>query len=782
MAGRARRGLGLPRRCCRLSSLVLPVVLALVVALLLTGLLSDGTALSPSSSLPLPPGAEARPEANITLPSIGANTTGFAVTTTDLAVAGNRGLRVMAPIPQLPANLSSNATLVLALGEPINSSVSVFIGFAEGEAFGLSAAVPFSYVNDSGTVTVGTGPYLLPPGAALHTFSFQEMHGPWWTFTVDGNLLTGGPDSQGNGTYDLGSTSASAFAATLPPAPSLAFGVTGNHSPAPSLSLPEALSYLGAGGWVNTTSADSVLDQGVGLAGYLQDPTIPPGALEVAPGLPSLPPLTALWDTGALPGLSLNVTKLPFSVPAGTDLTLRAWANATGGTGVAANLNVTDALGTSVTASPGGTVGTFLIKFQTPGVSAPTSDTLTLRATAPGFVGAVRQALTNITPSNLSLVGPLGAQSVLSNGTLLLSYSLVNAQGGAWTASVANVTLLPSQGTAQVLSPATAPPGTIQVLYHAPMVEAPVPVDLTLSAVAFGFSPVNATTPITVLPRPLAIAVPPLPTLSPGQNFTLRLEVSGPGLGPGPLDNGTWTVSGGRPTPGGVTLGPFEGLGYGNVSVPLHVSSNFTGNLTLQLGLTVPGYTPALASLSIGIMANATLVVEDPPLNLAAGSQGIVHVQVLTPFPVADGILVLTTTEGTWVGGAGSTLRVPVPANGSVWAVLQAPLDLVTGSSTVRVTLEAMGFHPAGAEWVITVHPSWQSFFGQAWAYPLVVGVGLALALLAVWVARRRQSGNPPPGPAAGTEDGHDEAPGATGASQAPEYSEGGEEGPPPGP
>ena len=758
------------------------MVLALVAALLLSGLLPDGATFSPPSALPLQPDAEAHPAANITLPSIGANTTGFAVTTADLALAGNRGLRVVSPIPQLPANLSSNATLVLALGEPINSSVSVFIGFAEGEAFGLSAAVPFSYVNDSGTVTVGTGPYLLPPGATLHTFSFQEVHGPWWTFTVDGNLLTGGPDSQGNGTYDLGSTSASAFAATLPPAPSLAFVVTGNHSPAPSLPLPEALSYLGTGGWVNATSADSVLDQGVGLAGYLQDPTIPPGALEVAPGSPSLPPLTALWDTGPLPGLSLNVTKLPASVPAGTDLTLRAWANATGGTGVAANLTVTDALGAMVTASPGGTVGTFLIRFQTPGVSAPTSDTLTLRATAPGFVGRVRQAQTNITPSNLSLVGPPGAQSVLSSGTLLLSYSLVNAQGGAWTASAANVTLLPPEGSAQVLAPGTAPTGSIQALYHAPMVEVPVRVNLTLSAVAPGFSPVSAITGVTVLPRPLAITVLPPPTLSPGQNFSLRLEVSGPGLGPGPLDNGTWTSSGGGPTPGGVTLGPFEGLGYGNVSVPLHVSSNFTGNLTLQLRLTVPGYTPALASLSIGVIANATLVVKDPPRNLAAGSQGIIHVQVLTPFPVANGMLVLTTSEGTWVGGAGSTLRVPVPPNGSVRAVLEAPLDLVTGSSTVRVTLEAMGFHAAGAEWVITVHPSWQSFFGQAWAYPLIVGVGLALALLAVWVVRRRRSGTSPPGPATSAEDGYDEAPGAAGASQAPEYSEGGEEGPPPGP
>ncbi len=764
----------------RLRVPVLAVTLTLVVALLASALPVHATPATPPSTFSPRPEMGARPAANFTIPTIGANTTGFAVSATDLGMGGNHGLRTVAPIPPLPANLSTNATLVLALGETINSTTSAFVGFAEGQAFGLSAAVPFSYVNESGNVTVGTGPYLLPPGGALHTFSFQEVHGPWWRFTVDGNLLTGGPQSQGNGTFDLGSSSALGFAATLPPAPSLALVVTGNHSPAPTLSLPDALSFLGPSGWVNATSAECIVDQGVGLAGYLQDPTIQPGALSIAERLPSLSPLTALWNTGPLPEVSLNVTGLPATTLAGTGLDLRAWVNSTGGQGVAATLNVTDALGALIETSPGGTAGSFLITFQPPGVPTPTPDTLTVRATAAGFVGRVLEAQTTITPSNLSVLAPPGVQGVLSNGTLLLSYLLINGQGGPWSASSATVTVSPEMGSAQVLPPGMVGSGGVVVLYHAPVVDAPATVNLTLSAVAPGFPPVNGTARVEVLPRPLALSVPALPVLSPGQTLTLRFGVAGPGLGPGPLDNGTWTTSGVAPTPGEVTLGPFQALGYGKVSAALHVSSNFTGNLTLQLHLTIPGYAPASVTLPLVVLANASLVPEHPPLRLAAGSQGTVIVQVLTPLPLIGGTVLLTASGGSWAGGSGGTLRLVIPSNGSIRAVLTAPLALVNTPVTVQVTLHAVGFHPEGIHWMVTVHPSWQSFFGQVWAYPLLIGVGVGLALLAVWIARRRRIRPTPEEQTPVGRAGHDEAPGPAEAPGSQEYSEGEGEGPSP--
>jgi hypothetical protein len=738
-----------PAGSVRPETLALAGVVTASLLLLAFGLPFGATTGMAGSAQSIHQDAGPVPAANFSIPAIGANTTGFAVSTTELSLGGNRGLRTTAAVPPLPANLSANATLVLAVGEPINSTVTAFVGFVEGQAFGLSAAVPFSYVNDSGTITVGTGPYLLPPGATFHTFSFHEVHGPWWTFSVDGTLLTGGPESQGNGTFDLGSSSAAGFGVTIPPTPALAFVVTGDHSPAPSLSLPEALSFLGPSGWVNATSADAILDQGVGLAGYLQDPFIPPGALAVGGNLSTLPPLTPLWDTGPLPQLSLNVTGLAAASPAGGGITLHAWVNSTDGTGVAASLNLSDSLGALTRVSPGGIPGTFLVTFQPAGVPIPTPDTLTFRAVAPGFVGTTLQEQTTITPSNVSVRGPPGAQGVLSGGTLLLPFTLQNAQGGPWIPSSTTVTVSPPEGSAEALLAATTGSPDVVVLYEAPVVEAPTGVNVTLSAVAPGFPTASATAAVQVLPRPLALQAPMVPVLSPGQTFVLRMGVVGPGLGPGPLDNGTWTVVGAGTTKGGVDLGPFQGLGYGNVSAPLHVRSNFTGSVDLEVLLAIPGYAPASVTLPITVLANATLVPERAPLSLAAGSQGLVVVEVNAPLPLVNGTVLLTASDGNWLGGSGGRLVLSVPANGSVRAVLDAPLSLTTTQVTVQVTLQAVGFHPVSIGWGVTVHPSWQSFFGQVWAYPLLLAVVAGLVLLGVWSYRRRrvQGASPLPPP-----------------------------------
>ncbi len=730
-----------------------------------------------------PPPAEKRtlvsPRPSITpgIPTISANTTGTALVTYDLAAAGNTGLRTESPIPALPSGLSTNDTLVWAVGEAISANATAFVGFAEGTAFGLTAALPFAYVNVSGTGEIGTGPYALTPGTVVHTFAFQQVHGYWWTFTMDGSPISGGPGSQGNGTFDLGADNASAFAAALPPAPAAFFAVTGNHSSAPSFTIPLVFSFAGPRGWTNASSGEELLAQGLNVSGYLQDPTVPPDTVVINATSPPPVPLTALWNTGPLPALSLSVGGVPSSLIAGTQAQLFAWVNASNGTGVPASVTLTDSLGGSSTVSPGSGPGSYRVTFQAPGVSGTQNDTLVIRAVASGYVGATGSYTVEITPSFLSLEGPPAPIPVASGATRLLDFTLTNSQGTPVNATSETAELFPDLGSASIVSGTGLPTGALYVLYRAPPSTTPVSIVVELTTRVTGFQSVSANATLLLQPRPLLLQIqPPAGPLAPGQRTNLTFSLSGPGLGPELPTNGTWSFP--SQPPGAPSWGvPYETTD-GSFEIPVVVPSTFVGNASTTASLTIPGYSVASQTVNLSVLGNLTLTATLPSgsVDSGAGMSWAVQLAGVGPSTPVNASIHLEASAGGWRPG-GRDVSVPLGPSGVLNVSYGAPSVAFTTTVTLTLWAHATGYRPVEKSWTLSVQATAGSFLGQTWPYLLFAAVLVAVGV--VLLARRRGRPASPTTPRNPEPAAAPVAP-ATPATAPAEYDESVEE--PPGP
>lgn len=157
--------------------------------------------------------ANPSPDSLIDLPAAG---TGASATYDIDEFENNTGVNATVSSPT-GASLASAASgngqfLLLGVGEPITSKVFTAVGVADVNALGISVeSYPVAYL-PNGTLIDNLNNYFSP--GTTDTYAITWVHGWWWSYTYDGNAVTGATDTGSsipweNGTYNLGVSVAS---------------------------------------------------------------------------------------------------------------------------------------------------------------------------------------------------------------------------------------------------------------------------------------------------------------------------------------------------------------------------------------------------------------------------------------------------------------------------------------------------------------------------------------------------------------------------------------------
>jgi hypothetical protein len=157
---------------------------------------------------------------------------------------------------------------VLGIGDPINATEFTAAGAVVADPL-LTISVPAAYLpngtmvyNELTTITQGDE----------YTFAITHVHGDWWTYTYNGNAITGS-DAWENGTYNLGFSVASGAmceeGATVGPSfVALLYGDDGAATPSlPTTSVPWAIGIGSKGSAPQAANAMPQFNSSLGKVG-----------------------------------------------------------------------------------------------------------------------------------------------------------------------------------------------------------------------------------------------------------------------------------------------------------------------------------------------------------------------------------------------------------------------------------------------------------------------------------------------------------------------------------
>ncbi len=157
-------------------------------------------------------------------------------------LANNTAINATITAPNNPS-LSTNQYIVLGVGDPVNATKFTAVAVAETYYLLATVAAPAAYL-PNGTLIYNAA-NLVSLGST-HTYEINHLHGYWWTYTYDGNAITGS-SSWENGTYNLGVSVAAGVMCeagyTLGPSfVALAYGASGAATPSiPTTTVPWAV-------------------------------------------------------------------------------------------------------------------------------------------------------------------------------------------------------------------------------------------------------------------------------------------------------------------------------------------------------------------------------------------------------------------------------------------------------------------------------------------------------------------------------------------------------------
>jgi hypothetical protein len=674
-----------------------------------------------------------RPSATIST----TNLTGFIASAVDLTtLLSNQGTQFVMAVPSPPSGFAGGTTdVILGLaGEDLNSTVSALVGFVEATVDGETPWLPLYLVNDSGVSIVGTGSPHLGASGTPETFSMQETHGDWWSFTMNGQLIGGGLYGSGNGTADLGVSSASPL--TSASVPIMTFLITQNLTTMPLTPVKTVMNLLSAQVWTPPTDGYSLIDLNTGVAGYIQNPLIPPDSVQFGGALPVLSPATELWSAASLPALSVQAAGLPSSLASTSTYPFRVWMNdssahpSVGVSTAALVVNVT--AGTATIVGTGPSPGEAEVDYVAPAVAGPTPVTMTLTATASNYVGAVETLSLSVDPVRASVVGRAPSH-VLANSTLTIPF-FVNASGSP----VDPPTLSSSVSGGGTLTDewlGAHAPGVYAVQFTAPSFLRPSSSWINLTVSGVGFYEESGTVHLTVWPRALTLSTPPAQSFSPGKNGWVPVGIDSPS---GELPSGpraTWNVSatgGGSGIP--LAANPSVSLSGSTAEVLLSIQSTYVGTLSLSLSLVAPGFNSTSVAWTDSVTGSLHVTFGALPAQTTSGSPIDLTISVdgAGGTPLSEASVDWAAVSGGFGSSDASAVTSYTGGTGSSSLQFDTPSVSSTTTVEVSVTVSAPYYNTTTVTANATVVPPALSGYQQALNGLSTDGPALLLIVLVV--------------------------------------------------
>lgn len=258
-------------------------------------------------------GATLRPAALFNLPAAG---TGASATYDISELEENTAVNATIIAPK-GASLGTNQYLLLGVGDPLSGDNFTAIGVAETSEI-VTIAAPAAYLPNGTEVysishTVSQG--------STNTVEIDHVHGYWWSYTYNGNALTGSSNWE-NGTYNLGVAKAAgglceAGYTVGPTFLAAAYGASGAATPSiPTTDVPWAVGVepAGSSSISYVPAAANAIPQlnaslgVVGIEGPLQDSSLGIDHLIVGSSVHYAGALASLW--GKFKVLALNTSTL----------------------------------------------------------------------------------------------------------------------------------------------------------------------------------------------------------------------------------------------------------------------------------------------------------------------------------------------------------------------------------------------------------------------------------------------------------------------------------------
>lgn len=150
-----------------------------------------------------------------------------------------------------PSSLSNDQIILVGVGDPIDATTFTAVGIAATvQEYIISVTAPVAYL-PNGTLVYSTSNTV--SSGSTQMIEINHVHGWWWTYTYNGNSITGS-DAWENGTYNLGVSEAAGHICEAgytvgPSFVALAYGEDGAATPKiPTLSVPWAIGVEPNGG------------------------------------------------------------------------------------------------------------------------------------------------------------------------------------------------------------------------------------------------------------------------------------------------------------------------------------------------------------------------------------------------------------------------------------------------------------------------------------------------------------------------------------------------------
>lgn len=621
------------------------------------------------------------------------NITGFlaspSVATTGLGNAVAAQLN--STVGYLPSGGSSSEDFLFSLlGEEVSSNSTAFVGYVVASEGALSGGLPlFLVINGTTLSQCGFGSNLLSSGSE-YSFSMQVTHGDWWTFEEDGQAMAGSligsalglcTKTSTNGTVDL-------YGSDIPleSAPLFAWLIPGNATGihpqyVQTVSWLDVTSLTGGGSsWQDSLVGILALDEGVGVAGYNQDKSVPPDSLWISPTLPILT-ATTLWNTTALPQLGVEESGIPAIVDCGQGVPFSLWVNDTSTkppTPTAATPSENSSLGGRfVAGTPGPLPGEYHFTFYAPlTASNRVSDTLTFTAAALDYVSGLLTISVTVYLTDLSVVAPDPFVRGWSGSDLTLAFTVETTAGVPVDTVAPPAVSVIGGGAAHLAVPSTSGVGNYLVNFTAPLVSSMASSNVVLLAGGVGYVASSASITVATWPRAASLPAPASGMVYAGSTFSVPFTLALPDGGT-PGATTTWWNATALASDGGQALASalvVQGSGASSV-LTVALSPDYVGPLTFWMNVSSSGFNATGVSWTDNVTGNLTVQFLHSPGQLSAGSTTTLTVEVLGVggTPLAQALVVWTANLGSLGTGSSRSVDLYTDAQGEATVAYHAP-------------------------------------------------------------------------------------------------------------
>lgn len=350
------------------------------------------------------------------------------------ALASSLGASLTLTVPSVTLSSSERAGLGVLL--PYNGTTTLGVGLQFMGSGSTTVINPYYEVGTSaGQVQFYVDGSLALTTGEMASLTVQGHGSSWWTFDEGSTPIAAAASGAGNGSVDLGRSSAVTLITASPTmanatssyAETPAFVAWGDI-PQADLSIDSALTLDRGGTWETPdyAFADDVV-AGVGVEGQVQTTIDPMGTLDVGTGVATLPLGTALWKGD----LSASLVASDSTIVAGGSVGLNVTVESHGGVAfppailtVTANTPTSTLSGLDVVGE-----GTFPGTISIPTDYAPSTVNVSFEVTALGYNGANSSLTLTVGTVTLVLASHLSPSVVVAGGTTELKAWLNTSLG-----------------------------------------------------------------------------------------------------------------------------------------------------------------------------------------------------------------------------------------------------------------------------------------------------------------------------------------------------------------